>query len=71
MAAQWGRAWALLGSSLLFGAIHLVPSGLPTLSALGLVLGIAFLRTADIRVCILVHGAWNGAVFLFTRWALG
>lgn len=71
MAARWGRAWALAGTSLLFGAIHLVPTGFPALSALGLVLGLAFLRTADIRVCILVHGAWNGSVFLFTRWALG
>lgn len=71
LAARWGRNWALLASTLLFGAIHLAPSGLPALSALGLVLGLAYLRTGDLRVCILVHGAWNGSVFLFTRWVLG
>lgn len=71
MAPRWGRGLALLASSLLFGAIHLAPTGLPTLAMLGAVLGWAYLRTGDVRVPFLVHGAWNGAVFLFTRWAVG
>ena len=70
LSTRWGKGWALAASSLLFGAIHLAPGGLPTLSTLGLVLGLAYLRTGDLRVCILVHGIWNGAVFLFTRWVL-
>lgn len=71
MAARWGKIPALLGSSLLFGAIHLAPGGMPTLSALGLVLGLAYLLTGDLRVCMLVHGLWNGSVFFFTRWVMG
>jgi hypothetical protein len=71
MTARWGKVLALLGSSLFFGAIHLTPGGMPTLSALGLVLGLAYLRTGDLRVCMLVHGLWNGSVFFFTRWVTG
>ena len=56
-----------MASSLCFGAMHLQPAGLPTLSTLGFVLGLAFLRTRNLLTSILVHGLWNGAVFALLR----
>ena len=61
---------ALLLSSLGFGLIHLQPAALPVLSTLGLALGLAFLRTRNLLTSILVHGIWNGGVFLFFRLVL-
>ncbi len=71
LAARVGRGWALAGTALLFGLIHLTPAGLPTLSTLGLVLGWAQLRTGNLRVPVLVHCAWNASVFLVARSWLG
>lgn len=62
---------ALLLSSLGFGLIHLQPVALPMLATLGLALGIAFLHTRNLWTAILVHGLWNGGVFLFYRVVLG
>ncbi len=67
LARRWSMTWALLASALLFGAIHLQPLGLPTLAALGLVLGLAMRRTGSVWTSILVHGCWNGAVFILMR----
>ncbi len=66
-----GWAFALAASSLAFGLIHLQPVALPVLSTLGLTLGLAFLRTGNLLTAILVHGLWNGGVFLFYRVVLG
>ena len=72
---QWknlhgGTLLALLATSLLFGLIHLQPTALPTLSTLGIVLGLAVLRTGNLLTSILMHGLWNGGVFLFMRFFL-
>jgi len=72
---QWknlrgGTLLALLATGLLFGLIHLQPTALPTLSTLGIVLGLAVLRTGNLLTSILVHGLWNGGVFLFMRFFL-
>lgn len=67
---RWAVVPALLATSLLFGFIHLQPLALPTLSTLGAVLGVLVLRTGDLRSSILLHGLWNGSVFLLVR-ALG
>ena len=67
---KWKALPALLATSLLFGFIHLQPLALPTLSALGGILGLLLLRTGDLRSSILLHGAWNGSIFLLLR-ALG
>jgi membrane protease YdiL (CAAX protease family) len=58
---------ALLGSALLFGAIHLQPAGLITLATLGWALGLAFRHTGSLRTPILVHACWNGTLFLLLR----
>jgi hypothetical protein len=75
MGHQWknlrgGTLLALLTSGLLFGLIHLQPTAIPTLSTLGIVLGLAVLRTGNLLTSILVHGLWNGGVFLFMRFFL-
>ncbi|HOD33684.1 MAG TPA: CPBP family intramembrane metalloprotease, partial [Holophaga sp.] len=71
LAARWGLRWgtfaALLLTALAFGAMHLQPRGLHVLSTLGLMLGWAVVRTGDLRTAILVHGAWNGGIFLLVR----
>ncbi len=61
----WLLAIAITG--LTFGAMHMQPVGLPTLSTLGIVLGFAFLRTGNLYTAILVHSMWNGGLFLFMR----
>ena len=58
---------ALVLSALLFGAIHLQPAGLPPLSTLGLVLGLAMRQTGSLRTPILIHACWNGTQFLLLR----
>ncbi len=65
-----GTMLALAGSGLLFGLIHLQPLALPTLTTLGFVLGLAVLRTGNLLTAILVHGLWNGGVFLLMRFFL-
>lgn len=67
MGARWGTLTALLVTALAFGAMHLQPRGLHTLSTLGLVLGWAVVRTGDLRAAILVHAAWNGGIFLLVK----
>ncbi len=72
---QWknlrgGTLMALLATGLLFGLIHLQPTAIPTLATLGIVLGLAVLRTGNLLTSILVHGLWNGGVFLFMRFFL-
>ncbi len=65
--ASRGRWLAIAFSGLAFGAMHMQPMGLPTLATLGIVLGFAFLRTGNLVTCILVHGLWNGGVFILMR----
>jgi hypothetical protein len=60
-------AVALIASALIFGAIHLQPAGLPILSTLGVVLGLAVRHTGSLRTPILVHACWNGGLFLLIR----
>jgi len=35
----------------------------------GMVLGFAFLRTGNLLTAILVHGLWNGGIFILLRLA--
>ncbi len=64
---RWKAFPALAATSLIFGFIHLQPLALPTLSTLGALLGLILLRTGDLRSSILIHGAWNGSIFLLVR----
>jgi membrane protease YdiL (CAAX protease family) len=67
------KGWllALIVTSLGFGLIHLQPVAFPVLSTLGLALGLAFLRTRNLLTSIVVHGLWNGGIFLFYRIVFG
>ncbi len=67
LARRQPMAAALVGSALIFGAIHLQPAGLPILGTLGLVLGLAMRHTGSLRAPILVHACWNGGLFLLIR----
>jgi membrane protease YdiL (CAAX protease family) len=58
------RMLAVLVTAAAFGAMHLQPMALPTLCTLGAVLGFAFLRTGNLLTAILVHGLWNGGIFV-------
>ena len=64
---RWGAGWGLALSSLLFGFIHLQPWALPMLASLGLVLGLAVRKSGSIWTSILVHGCWNGGIFMLLR----
>ena len=67
LARRQPMAAALAVSALVFGAIHLQPAGLPILSTLGLVLGLAMRHSGSLRTPILVHACWNGGLFLLIR----
>jgi membrane protease YdiL (CAAX protease family) len=67
LARRQPMAAALVGSALIFGAIHLQPAGLPILSTLGLVLGLAMRHSGSLRTPMLVHACWNGSLFLLIR----
>ena len=67
LAQRQRLALALVLSALLFGAIHLQPAGLPTLSTLGFVMGLAMRHTGSLRTPILIHACWNGSQFLLLR----
>ena len=67
LGARWGWLLALTVTGITFAAIHMQPLGLPTLSTLGIVLGLAFVRTGNLGTAILVHGLWNGSVFILMR----
>jgi membrane protease YdiL (CAAX protease family) len=58
---------AVIITGLTFGAMHLQPMGMPTLGTLGVVLGFAFLRTGNLLTAIVVHGLWNGSIFIVMR----
>lgn len=66
-----GWLLAIAATGVTFAAIHLQPLGLPTLSTLGIVLGFAYVRTGNLGTAILVHGLWNGSVFILMRLLAG
>ncbi|KAL4420180.1 hypothetical protein ABPG77_008316 [Micractinium sp. CCAP 211/92] len=49
-------------SSLAFGMVHLTPRDFPQLTALGFLLGFAYVRSRNLLTPMLIHGAWNGSV---------
>ena len=53
---------AVVLSSLLFGAAHLSPRDFPQLTALGIVMGLAYIRSGNLLSPMLIHGVWNGSV---------
>lgn len=66
-ARRWGWGRAAAATAVLFGLTHLQPAGLPTLAVLGLVLALVFRRAGSLWAPVLLHGLWNGGIFLFLR----
>ena len=56
---RWGTTWAVLGSSLLFGGIHVQPYDLPALVGFGLVAALLTVRTGRLGPAIWAHVAFN------------
>jgi len=66
--SKLGTALALLGSSLIFGLVHLVegPLGIANTFFMGLILGTIYLRTGrNLWVTIIAHGLANTIRFYF------
>ena len=56
---RWGRTWAVIVSSLVFGAVHLQPLQFPALVAVGVILALLAQRTGRLGPSIFAHIAFN------------
>jgi uncharacterized protein len=56
----YGKWVAILGTGILFGALHGLLIALPILAAFGVILGWLRWRTASVYPCILLHVVFNG-----------
>ena len=56
---RWGTTWAVVVSSLVFGAIHVQPYDLPALVGFGLVAAVLTVRTGRLGPAIWAHVAFN------------
>lgn len=59
------RAFAIFGSAILFGVLHLDPSRLITTSCLGVLLAFVVIRSGSIYPAIVLHFLNNGTVAVF------
>ena len=59
-----GERSAVVVSALLFATIHVSPLSFPHLAALGWVLARVRLASGSVWPCVLLHGAYNGALLL-------
>lgn len=56
---KWGKAWAVVVSSLVFGAVHLQPLQFPALVVVGVVFALLALRTGRLGPSIFAHMGFN------------
>lgn len=56
---RWGTTWAVLGTSVLFGGIHVQPYDFPALAGFGLVAALLTVRTGRLGPAIWAHVAFN------------
>lgn len=64
LTSRWGNLWGLIGSSCLFGAIHLEWAQGLAAAVIGLYLGGLRLRTGSVHAPILCHAANNAVAIL-------
>ncbi len=57
-----GTVNAVVLSSIAFGLVHFAARDTPQLTALGMVLGFAYVRSGNLLAPMLIHGIWNGTV---------
>lgn len=53
---------AVVVSAVAFGLVHFSPRDTPQLTALGLLMGFAYVRSKNLLTPMVIHGAWNGTV---------
>ena len=68
-ALHYGKAPALLYSSLLFGVVHLNPWQFFPAVVLGLFLGALYLRTGTVVISWAAHALYNGAILVLSRFS--
>ncbi len=66
LAKRYGQGTGLALSSLLFGAMHVVPIAVVYASVAGLLLGLVRLRTRSVLPSIAMHGAFNAVPVLLS-----
>lgn len=64
LSRRYGTATGLVLSSLLFGAVHVMPVAVVYASVAGLVLGLVRLQTGSVLPSIAMHGAFNAVPVL-------
>jgi len=64
----WGPAAGILVATTLFALAHVLPTRLPAVFEIGLVLGIVYHLTGSIVACVLVHAVNNAVVSLAYVW---
>lgn len=65
---RFGLLWAVVGSSVVFGATHFQPLQLAGLTAAGLVFALLAVRTGRLGPAILAHMAFNGLAVANLIW---
>lgn len=68
---KWAWPATIAVSGILFGSIHFQPAAAPSLSALGIVLGWAYVRSGNLWTAILIHACWNTGTWILMRSLLG
>lgn len=59
---SYGKGSAIFGSALLFGLMHMNPAQFLYTTALGLLIGLVYVKTRSIWLCIIIHFVNNGIV---------
>ena len=62
LAKYVGTPGAVVLSSVAFGLVHFAARDTPQLTALGVLLGFAYVRSGNLLAPMIIHGAWNGTV---------
>lgn len=66
----WGAIWGIVFSSIIFGAIHIIPQQVVSAMSSGLVLGSVYYITASLNSVIAIHMLNNGIAYLL-YWIFG
>lgn len=61
---RWGKVWAVVVSSLIFGAVHLQPLQFPALVAVGVVFALLALKTGRLGPSIFAHMGFNAVAVI-------
>lgn len=65
---RFGTRWAIVGSSVAFGATHFQPLQFPALTAVGVVFALLAVKSGRLGPAIFAHMAFNGATVVSLVW---